>query len=191
MVGREAVAAVVRQELSKELRINASLRTAQRATQATRQRLKAGAKATVRFETPPGKQLQIDFGARRIEIGGEVRRVSLFVATLGYSRRIFVKAFDHERQSAWFEGMEEAFHWFAGIPKQVLLDNAAALVKHHNAETREVQYNDKLLAFSKHWSFTPKACVPYRPRTKGKDERGVVMSNAMPWPVTNLIHGKI
>jgi transposase len=46
----------------------------------------------VRFETPPGHQLQIDFGETRVPVGEESVRVYLFVATLGYSRRIFVQA---------------------------------------------------------------------------------------------------
>ena len=48
-----------------------------------RRALAAEALATVRFETPPGRQLQIDFGQRRIAIEGERDKVFLFVATLG------------------------------------------------------------------------------------------------------------
>ena len=59
------------------------------------------------------------------------------------------------------------------MPEEVLLDNARALVTHHDAATREVRFNDRLLAFAKHWGFRPRACAPYRARTKGKDERGV------------------
>jgi transposase len=44
-----------------------------------------------------------------VEIGGEIRRVALFVATLGYSRRLCVRAFGGQRQEHWFAGMEEAF----------------------------------------------------------------------------------
>jgi hypothetical protein len=95
------------------------------------------------------------------------------VATLGWSRRCWVQAFRHERQSAWFDGIEGAFAHFGGVPKEVLLDNAKALVEHHDAATREVRFNERLLAFARYWSFTPRACAPYRARTKGKDERGV------------------
>lgn len=80
----------------------------------------------LRFETPPGHQLQVDFGETRVSIGGERVRLYLFVATLGYSRRIFVRAFRHERQSAWLEGMEAAFSHFGGAPQEALLDNARA-----------------------------------------------------------------
>jgi hypothetical protein len=42
---------------------------------------------------PPGKQLQSDFGERRAMIGDENVKVYLFVATLGYSRRLYVRPF--------------------------------------------------------------------------------------------------
>jgi transposase len=164
---------VVRQDLAGELGVSVSLRTVERAVAGHRQDLRAQARATVRFETPPGRQLQIDFGETRVEIGGERVRAHLFVATLGWSRRCWVQAFRHERQSAWFDGLEGAFAHFGGVPREVLLDNAKALVEHHDAATREVRFNERLLAFARYWSFTPRACAPYRARTKGKDERGV------------------
>ncbi len=172
---------VVRQELEAEKGIVVSLRTVERAVKPFRQELEAEAKATVRFETPPGKQLQIDFGCKLVEIGGEKVRVYLFVATLGYSRRTYVATFRHERQAAWLRGLEGAFRYFGGLPKQLLLDNARALVKHHNPETREVIFNDRFAAFCRYWDVTPRACAPYRARTKGKDERGVgyVKGNAI------------
>ena len=165
--------AVVRQDLVREQGIAVSLRTVERALVPLRQALRAEAQACMRFETPPGKQLQIDFGERRVEIAGAPVRVYLFVATLGYSRRIFVRAFWHERQSAWFDGLESAFRHFGGVPQEVLLDNARALVEEHNAATREVRFNARFHAFARYWGFRPRACAPYRARTKGKDERGV------------------
>jgi hypothetical protein len=59
------------------------------------------------------------------------------------------------------------------VPQEVLLDNARALVEHHDAATREVRFNERLHAFARYWGFQPRACAPYRARTKGKDERGV------------------
>lgn len=172
---------VVRQELFAEKGIEVSLRTVERAVAHLRQELRAEARATVRFETRPGQQLQIDFGQRRVDIGGVQRQVSFFVATLGYSRRIHVRAFAGERQEHWFEGMESAFTAFGGVPEEMLLDNARALILSHDIASREVVVNPKLHAFARHWGFQVKACAPYRPRTKGKDERGVgyVKSNAV------------
>src|SRR6516164_333021 len=78
---------VVRQDLVREHGVTVSLRTVERAVVPLRQALQAEARACVRFETPPGKQLQIDFGGTTVSIGGEPVRVHLFVATLGWRRR--------------------------------------------------------------------------------------------------------
>ncbi len=99
--------------------------------------------------------------------------MTLFVATLGYSRRIYARTFRHERQSAWLEGIEGAFQHFGGLPGEVLLDNAKALVEHHDAATREVTFNARFHVFARYWGVRPVAYAPYRARTKGKDERGV------------------
>ena len=170
-----------------------SLRTVERAVAHLRQELRAEARATVRFETRPGQQLQIDFGQRRVEIDGAPRLVSFFVATLGYSRRIHVRAFAGERQEHWFAGMESAFAAFGGVrrPEEVLLDNARALILSHDVASREVVVNPKLHAFARHWGFQVRACAPYRPRTKGKDERGVgyVKGNAVAGPELRELRG--
>lgn len=164
---------VVRQDLARELGLEVSLRTVQRAVEPLRRELRAEAIATVRFETPPGQQMQIDFGSTSVEIGGLPQRIHLFVATLGYSRRCYVAVFLHERQSAWLQGLEDAFRHFDGVPHELLIDNARALVTTHDLQTREVVFNDRFHAFCRYWGATPRACAPYRARTKGKDERGV------------------
>jgi transposase len=74
---------VVRQELEREKGIRLTLRTVEREVRHLRRELEAEARATIRFETPPGKQLQIDFGERRAVIGDENVKMYLFVATLG------------------------------------------------------------------------------------------------------------
>ena len=107
-----------------------------------RRELRAVEIATVRFETAPGEQLLIDFGEATVVIAGEQARVQLFVATLGYSRRPFVAVFEHQRQAAWWSGIEGAFHYFGGRPRELLLDNAKSLVNFHDAQTREVRFND-------------------------------------------------
>ena len=45
-----------------------SLRTVEREVAHLRRELEAEALATVRFETPPGKQLQIHFGETRVPV---------------------------------------------------------------------------------------------------------------------------
>lgn len=166
-------AEVVRQELEKEKGISVGLRTVERAVKGHRMLARAEARATTRYETGPGEQSQIDFGERLVVVGGESVKVYFFVFTLGFSRRIYVRAFTNERLHSWLAGMEGAFRHFGGVTETVLLDNPRALVTSHDVRTREVVFSESLRAFAKHWGLTPRACAPYRARTKGKDERGV------------------
>lgn len=177
----EGNADVIRQELASEHGIIIGLRSVELQVQRWRRELKAQKRATVRFETPPGRQMQIDFGDTRVWIGGEQVRVHVFVATLGFSRRLHIRPSLRERQTDWFEGMEGAFLRFGGVPGEVLFDNPKALVEHHDKATREVRFNVRLHAFARYWGFAPRACAPFRARTKGKDERGVgyVKKNAI------------
>jgi len=116
---------------------------------------------------------RIAAGTEALGIGEERVRVYLFVATLGYSRRPYVGAFLHERQASWLAALEATFRHFNGIPEEVPLDDPRALVSQHDVQTRTVTFNSKFLAFARHWGFRPRACAPYRARTKGKDESGV------------------
>ena len=172
---------VVRQELQNQHNIKVSLRTVERAVKKHRNHLKILAKSTVRFETSPGKQLQIDFGTTSVNINNKKVRIHLFVAVLGFSRRSYVEVFHNKRQRSWFNGIENSFRYFNGIPDEILLDNDKSLVTFHNPKSREVIFNKRFLEFASYWNFAPKACAPYRARTKGKDENGVkyVKNNAI------------
>lgn len=174
-------AEVIRQELLREKNVDVSLRTVERAVAEHRRLLRAESLATVRFETPPGKQLQADFGELWVTIGGERVKVHLCVLTLGWSRRIFVRAFRNERQGNWLLTMEESFRAFGGVPEEMLIDNARALVSVHDVATGEIVFADRFAQFARYWGFRPRACAPYRARTKGKDERAVayVKKNAI------------
>lgn len=163
---------VIRQELSEQ-GIIVSLRTVERAVKEHRDELHRKKIATVRFETLPGRQMQADFGEKYVQIGGERVKVHLFTAKLGHSRRMYVKVFTHENQSAWFEAFEAAFRHFGGVPHEVLVDNASSLVKKHNRSTGELELNEKFKSFAQYWDFVPRACAPRRPQTKGKVESGV------------------
>jgi transposase len=173
--------AVVVADLLVERGIAASVRTVQRAVAAYRRAQRAAEAATVRFETEPGHQLQIDFGEKWLVIGGERTKVHLLTAVLGYSRRIFVKPFLSERQDDWREGIAEAFRHFGGVPQMLLCDNARALVLDRDRISDQVRFNPGFLQFCRDWEVTPKACRPYRARTKGKVESGVkyVKRNAL------------
>lgn len=165
--------AVVVQRLLRAKDISVSLRTLQRAVAGHRQRRRAAELATVRFETAPGHQMQIDFGEKKIRIGGVAVRVFLFVAVLGYSRRIFVRASLAQRQDDWREGLAGAFRHFGGVTQTVLIDRAGALVVGSDPATQTARIHPAFAAFCRDWGVEVQACRPYRARTKGKTESGV------------------
>lgn len=171
--GAAAGNAVVVQRLLAEQDVVVSVRTVERAVADLRQAQRVAEVATVRVETAPGDQLQIDFGQKYVQIGGARVRVFLLVAVLSYSRRIFVKAFLNERQADWREGVAAAFRHFGGVPRVVLGDNARALVLGRDRATGTVTFHPGYLAFCRDWGVQPRACAPYRARTKGKTEAGV------------------
>jgi transposase len=173
--------AVVVRRLLAERGVAVSERTIQRAVADLRREQRAAALATVRVETAPGEQLQIDFGQKRIAIAGVAVRVFLLVAVLSYSRRLFVKAFLNERGDDWREGIAAAFTHFGGVPRVLLGDNARALVLGRDRLTGTVSFHPTYLAFCRDWDVQPRACAPYRARTKGKTEAGVkfVKRNAL------------
>jgi hypothetical protein len=129
--------------------------------------------ATVRFETAPGHQMQIDFGEKQVVIAGESVKVYLFVGVLGYSRRLFVRASLSQRQDDWAEGLAGAFKHFGGVPQTLLLDNAGALVVGRDRATNTARLHPAFAAFCDDWGVKARVCQPYRARTKGKTESAV------------------
>lgn len=163
--------AVVVRDLLAERGVAVDVRVVQRVLAPHRRARLAAEAATVRFETAPGHQLQIDFGEKAVTVG-EVRcKVMLFVAVLSYSRRCFVRAFRTQRHDDWREGLAGAFRHFGGVTQTVLVDNARALIL--DREGGAARVHPAFEAFCRDWGVTVRACQPYRARTKGKTERGV------------------
>jgi len=129
-------------------------------------------KATVRFETPPGRQLQSDWAEIMTEIGGRETGVRFIANTLGYSRRFHFWCTDSEDAEHTYEGLIRSFEYFGGVTEEVLVDNQkAAVLNHRRGEIP--RFNQRFVDLADHYGFVPRACQPYRARTKGKDERMV------------------
>ena len=133
--------------------------------------LRAG-RATVRFETEPGRQMQSDWGEIVTEIGEERVKVSFLVNELGYSRRFHFWCTDSQDAEHTYQGLINSFEYFGGVPREVLVDNQKAAVIEHRPG-QPPRFNERFLDLAGHYGFTPRACQPYRARTKGKDERMV------------------
>ena len=136
-------------------------------------RAKATPAVTERFATPPGWQAQVDWAAcGRIGHEGELRPLSAFVLTLGYSRRQYVEFTVRQDLETFLRCHLHAFRYFGGIPHEALSDNLKTAVAHRDREGAIV-WNTRFRDFAEYYGFTPRACRPYRAQTKGKVERGI------------------
>lgn len=128
----------------------------------------------VRFETPAGRQAQVDFAEFRVAFTGEdgqERKVWLFAMVLGHSRYLWAQFVLHQDLPTLLRCHMEAFEHFGGSPREILYDRMKTAVLGEPEAGRGVVYNAKLLALGTHYGFVPKACQPYRAQTKGKVER--------------------
>lgn len=129
-------------------------------------------RATVRFETEPGQQLQSDWGEITMDIGGQPTKVYFIVNQLSYSRRFHFWCTDSQDAEHTYEGLIRSLEYFGGVPEEVLVDNQKSAVLKPSRRGQPV-FNERFLDLAAHYGFTPRACRPYRARTKGKDERMV------------------
>ena len=126
------------------------------------------AEPVIRFETPPGQQLQADFIVMRR--GRD--RLSAFVATLGYSRMTFIHFVRDEKLATVLACLRRAFEAFGGVPEHVLFDNMKTVVLDRDAYgIGEHRFHPQALQLAKDLGFTIRLCRPYRAKTKGKVER--------------------
>lgn len=124
----------------------------------------------VRFETPAGKQAQVDFARFTFPFG--VRYALLVV--LGYSRLLWCRFYLRQDMRTLVSGLEDAFRYFGGVPQELLFDQMKAVITRDlRLEGGALIHNLEFLRFAAHWGFTPRACRPYRAQTKGKVERPV------------------
>lgn len=126
----------------------------------------------VRFETPPGRQAQVDWAELgRHELHGQLFDLHLFVMVLGFSRALYAEAVTAADLESFLACHAHAFAYFGGMPAEVLYDNAKVVVLSRGAAGP--RYNPGLLDFAGRYGFAPRLCRPYRAQTKGKVERSI------------------
>lgn len=137
------------------------------------QREAAQSAAVRRFETPPGKQAQVDWGHFGHLIDGEQEhRIWGFVITLGYSRFLWSEAALDQKLGTLLRMHEGAFQTWGGVPEEILYDRMKTIWLGSD-DRGEIVWNPVFLDFAKYWGFRPRLCRPYRAQTKGKIESGV------------------
>lgn len=129
-------------------------------------------KYTIRYETLPGGQMQVDWKEiGTVILNGEKVKISMFVAILGHSRMKYVEFTLSQDQEHVFQCLVHSFKYFGGIQRTVLFDNMRTVTD--GREQGIVKWNQRFSEFASYYDFIPKACRPYRAQTKGKVERAI------------------
>ncbi len=123
-----------------------------------------------RFETGPGKEMQIDWSPYTVPIGGRPTRIHAFGCLLCFSRKLFVRCFRDERQSSLLEGLASSFEYFDGSAADLVLDNMATAVL-GRLEHGDVLWHQRFTDFTAHYGPHPFACRIRDPDRKGKKEK--------------------
>jgi transposase len=137
----------------------------------------------VRFETDPGQQVQADWAQLGPwPLGGARVELYAMVTVLGYSRGMALRfATDRQRPTA-FEKLGLCLQDLGGSPREVLTDRDAAFCIGQTSDGRAI-LAPEWVDLSRLLSVVPRACRPYRAKTKGKVERVVreVKESFLPW----------
>jgi hypothetical protein len=136
----------------------------------------------VRFETEPGAQAQVDFGQCRDRVDdGTTKQVWVFVMVLSWSRAIYVEFVARADEAPFLACHYHAVVAFGGIPRTCLYDNTKLVVLDRDGDGEPI-WQRTFLDFCRRLGFTPRLCQPYRPRTKGRVERGIDYVKENFWP---------
>jgi len=133
-------------------------------------------KATVRFETMPGLQGQVDwafFEDHLVLENGKQKKLYCFLMILGYSRMRYIEFVTDMSTNTLIRCHQNAFRYFHGYPEEILYDNMKQVVVKRLLKQEDSTMNRQFEDFAGFCGFKPVLCRPYRGQTKGKVERTV------------------
>ena len=133
-------------------------------------------KATVRFETMPGQQGQMDWGFfedHMVLENGRMKKLYCFLLILGYSRMRYIEFVTDMSTNTLIRCHQNAFRYFGGYPEEILYDNMKQVVVKRLLKQEDSTLNRQFEDFAGFYGFKPILCRPYRGQTKGKVERTV------------------
>ncbi len=134
-----------------------------------------------RLECAAGEEVQVDFGtgAPIVLPDGKKRKTSVFRMVLSHSRKAYSESVFQQTTDEFLRCLENAFWFFGGVTKTVVIDNLRAAVAHPDWFDPELV--PKLRSFAEHYGTVILPTKPYMPRHKGKVERGIgyVKENAL------------
>jgi transposase len=141
--------------------------------------------AFIRFETEPGEQVQIDWGHfPPLTYGASRRKLYALAVVEGYSRMLYVYFSHSHKQPYLHQGLLEAFSYFNGVPKEIVVDNMLTAVTERLGTM--IRFNEAFLDFLSKFGIHPRACTIRAPHEKGKVENAIKYLRTNFWPLRDF-----
>ncbi len=169
MVQRGLSAVQIWQDLRREPTFTTSYETVKRLVRELRP---VDVKVYSRLIFRPGEEAQIDFGdVGRMNVGGQMRRVYLFVMSLCFSRCAYYDLVTDQTVPTFLGAIRRGIEFFGGAPERIKPDNlrSAVLV----SQLGERYYQEDFFRFCRHYGAVPDAARPFTPTDKGRVERDI------------------
>jgi transposase len=126
----------------------------------------------VRMEVEPGAEAQVDFGQGAwVLADGKRKRPHLFRIVLSHSRKGYSEVVWRQTTESFIRCLENAFRYFGGVPRTLIIDNLRAAVT--RADWYDPELNAKVEEFCRHYGTVMLPTRPAMPRHKGKIESGI------------------
>jgi transposase len=126
----------------------------------------------VRMEVAPGAEAQVDFGQGAwVLVEGKRKRPHLFRIVLSHSRKGYSEVVWQQTTESFIRCLENAFRYFGGVPRTLIIDNLRAAVT--RADWYDPELNAKVEEFCRHYGTVMLPTRPAMPRHKGKIESGI------------------
>lgn len=124
-----------------------------------------------RYESKPGKQVQVDWGScGYVEIDGKRRQLYCFAMILGFSRMRYVEFTLRVDVPTFIQCHINAFCYFGGVSEHALYDNMKQVVIKRAFKGPDSEWHKQFDDFSLFYGFKHYLCRIRRPQTKGKVE---------------------
>jgi len=139
----------------------------------------------IRFESPPGKQMQIDWGHfKSLSYGDTKRKLYALAVIESYSRMSYVEFTHSQKQEALHQGLLNAFRYFGGTPEEIVVDNMLTAVIERQGSL--IRFNEAFLDFLRVFKIVPVACNLRAPHEKGKIENVIKYLRHNFWPLRSF-----
>lgn len=135
-------------------------------------RVESEQKATIRFETNPGQQAQVDWKEKMklLNRHGEMFEINIFLMLLGYSRTKYIELTIDRNQETLMMAIINGLRYFGGVPREIIFDNMKTVIDQSRTNYQDAVINETFYQFSKDMGFEVWSCRAFRPQTKGKVE---------------------